>query len=149
MMRDARAERISELYEMLHIPDVYMTAEEVCDETGWSRAQFSQTVRDLRHALGAGDGTQTLLSEPDGFRQPWLYSIRDGAVVVNGEESRWLPSRARYIETALMTAVAVVKPGVRDTDGRSAEGKILRRLLKDLNRSLEDVAEVNDWATAS
>ena len=54
-----------------------------------------------------------------------------------------------YIETRLTTTLAMVKTGVRQKNGRTTEGKLLRRLMTDLTRSLEDVAEAKEWVTAS
>lgn len=149
MMRDDRAERITELYEILGLAGFGKTGEEICDETGWSKWQFGQAVQDLRHALGNGEGTMTVLCEPDGQRQPWLYSLREGAVSIDETESGWLPFSMDYIKTRLSTTLAVVKTGVRQKDGRTAEGKILRRLMTDLTRSLEDVVEAQEWVAAS
>lgn len=148
-MREERENRINELYLLLDYPELSLTAEEICDETGWTRAQFGQAVQDLRHALGDSDSIRTVLCEPNGFRQPWLYSLRDGAISIDENESGWLPFNMDYIETRLTTTLAVVKTGVRQKDGRTAEGKLLRRLMTDLTRSLEDVAEAKEWVTAS
>jgi hypothetical protein len=140
--KKAREIRAEILFDLLANSPDGMTAEDICYAEDWSGAQFRAALQWLRDNLGTGD-TLTVIAEPNGFREPWLYRLIDGGQVVDGEASRWVNNRTNDLDRRLLTLMSVLATAVRSTDGRSAKGRKARALQVHMTRALEDIRMID------
>lgn len=112
-------------------------------EHNLSRDQVDTAIKRLRGILA--DDTITLICEPDGANQPWVYRLVgkvDGA-------SPWAQNRLGDAETRFVTLSSVARALVNATDGRTIEGRRARAMHKAFARLKEDLddlsQEVETW----
>lgn len=135
-------ERAEELFTLLADGD--MTSAEVTDATEWSYAQFMKTVQVLRDMLATNGDVISVTAEPNGHREPWLYSLKGGDQIVNEETSRWVPNRVEDAERRLKTIKHVMAAAVVGSDGRSTIGRKARIYHLHLKRAEEEIAMLAD-----
>lgn len=139
MARKEVAERRAEqLYDLLSNGD--KDSRSIIDETGWAHYQFLKAVQKLRDILAANGDVISVVAEPNGPRQPWLYGLRAGQSIVDAERSRWAPNRLQDAERRIMTIGHVLEVAVNATDGRTVEGKKARIYHLHIKRAQEEVA---------
>lgn len=106
-------------------------------EHGVSLPDFNKAANKLRSILA--DDTITLICDPAEAKSPWTYRL----VGKVDEGSPWVTNRLRDAESRFATMGAVAASLVNATDGRSADGRRARLMLKALTRLKEDLDEVS------
>lgn len=96
------------------------------------RSQFYDIVRKAREVLA--DDEMTLVATPNGYCQPWLYSLT-GTL---DEANPWVNNRLSDTESRLRTMVDTVAP-LTKVDGRTLAGRRARLVHRQLNRLIEDL----------
>lgn len=134
-------ERATDLFNMLVEGD--QTYETVCDALDWDRQWFYKAVQTLRDELAGGDSI-SVVCEPQGKGEPWLYSLRAGNVVIDAEDDFWLNNRFGDTERRILTIRHVIDTAVRATTGRTVLGKKARIYQLHLKRAEEEVAMLMD-----
>ena len=130
-------ERAGELFDMLEAGD--LSSAEVCRRTGWTHGQFLQAVQTLRDICSSEGDVISVVAEPQGAREPWLYSLKAGTMMMDVANSRWIPNRLRDSERRLKTIVHVLDAASASLDGRSAPGRRSRIYGLHIHRAIEEV----------
>lgn len=117
----------------------------ICAELGWSRVDLRTAVQALRDELADQGMEHSVVAEPHGHKQPWLYGLRSGNEIIgatstDGTDSRWVPNRLDDAERRLKTIKNVLKVAVKATDGRTLLGRKARIYALHLSRAEEEVA---------
>lgn len=116
---------------------------DVQEEFGWHRNDFLKVVRALRMMFKSD--TITLTCEPQGSHQPWLYKL----VGTYDDARLWSANRIGDLESRLETVHAVAETLTKSTDGRSPEGRKVRKIERTIGRLIEDLADIaSDTAAA-
>jgi hypothetical protein len=136
-------EKAGLLYDLAVSKPEGFTYRDVEDKYGWHRTNFVETVRVLR-LMFAGDRI-TLTCESQGFRKPWLYKL----VGTYDDARPWTSNRIGDLETRLETVHAVAETLTNATDGRTTEGRKVRKIERTINRLMEDLAEIAEGPTAA
>lgn len=135
-------ERANVLFDLLAESDhTYVT---IGDATGWTRGQIIKAVQVLRDILAANGDVISVVSDPQGSREPWLYGLRAGIQITSAEESQWITNRFGDAERRLTTIKHVLEVAVQSLDGRSTEGKKARIYHMHLKRAEEEIALLTD-----
>lgn len=140
-----KAESIARLFDFAaNHPEGFTyldAAKEPPEGLGWNRTRLIKIARSLRLFLG-DDDTINLTCDSQGANMPWVYKL-----VGTWDGSRdWCTNRLDDAETRLITMIAVLAPIVRNTDGRSRDGKRARIMARQFQRAQEDLMEVDNGA---
>lgn len=137
-------ERVGLLYDFAVSKPEGFTYLDVHREYGWHRTNFGRTVRALR-LLFSGDAI-TLTCDRAAWNMPHVYKL-----VGNYEAARpWVAGRVGDLESRLDTVHAVANTLTNATDGRTLEGRKVRRIKKTIGRLIEDLNEIkNDGGGAA
>jgi len=119
-----------------------MTVPDFCEELSLPRRTIYKGIRDARMIL-AEDDTLFILSDPQGAREPWLYRLVDGAMVIDASESGWVSNRIGDAQTRVQTIYAGMRVAARATDGRTRDGRKARVLARACGRLVEDLEEID------
>lgn len=93
----------------------------------------------LRDALG-DDGGANVMVRTNGRQR--LYVLAGEGADVLGDDGAWLSFNQKYVETRLTTVRTVYKSLLRSI-ANEAQAEACRRLVKNLDRLIEDIAEVH------
>lgn len=137
-MRDIGAEMLDLLIEA---PDG-LTIYEMADRLQISRDRAKNAVRKLRMVFA--DQEIWLTCDPQGLREPWLYRLVGGKVMVDATETGWFDNRIRDTETRVRTEVASMSSAEVNTSPDTVEGRKARVLKRGLSRMVEDLDEI-EW----
>lgn len=138
MTESAKQDRAYELFDLLvDGPQTYETA---CAAMRCTRAQFNQAVQFLRDDCAATNGAFTVTCDPQGYAEPWLYTLRHGAEVNDPESTGWVINRLGDAERRLMTISHVLAVAARVLPGRSIEARKARIFKLHIERAQEEVA---------
>lgn len=102
-----------------------------------------RAMRNARLTLAEGD-TLFVIAEPQGPREPWLYKLVDGKVLVRPDESGWTTNRVGDAQSRVHLLHVAMDVAARATDGRSIEGRKARVMAKSLRRLDEDLTEIDE-----
>ena len=129
-----------DLYDYLVANPEGITWENTHEDLGFPyRTYFFRVVRRLRIILG-DDDEMTVVCDPRGTRQTWLYRI-----VGNPTEAyAWQANRIGDMESRLETVLAVSTSVARNTDGRTVVGKKSRRIKATIGYLLGELHELRD-----
>lgn len=118
------------------MPDGFSYAD-VYHRFGWHRTSFMKTVRGLR-LMFAGDRI-TLVCEPSNRpNAPHVYRL----VGTYDAARPWVTNRVTNLESQLETVHAVAMTLTNATDGRTAEGRKVRKIERTIGRLIEDLADM-------
>ena len=133
------AEKMTRLFDYaVEHPDGF-TYQDIERDLGWQRPYFVKVVRQLRLLLGNDDEINLVCDSVD-RNGPWVYKL-----VGNFEDTRaWGRNRTDDAETRLMTIGAVLASVIRNTDGRSRDGRRARIMQRAVQRAREDLAEIDN-----
>lgn len=104
-------------------PDGFTNVQAMRD-LGLKLYEFNKAKRDV--VLAFEDDSCTLICEPNGKGQPWVYRLVgdwDGA-------EPWATNRSKDLSGRLRTCAAMAQSIVQGTDGRTPEGKSARRFAR-------------------
>lgn len=132
------ADRAAVLFDLLVEGD--KTSAELIQITGWSYKQWQKATQALRDILAANDDVISVVAEPQGESQPWLYRLQAGKVIVDPEQSRWVLNRLQDAERRITTIEHVLDVAVNSLDGRTVAGKKARIYRLHIKRAREEVA---------
>lgn len=108
------------------------TIYEIATALGVPKRTADRTVHHFRVYLGE---YLNLVADPDGQHRPWLYRLTG-----DFEEARpWINNRLGDMRTRVHTTEAIAASLVGATDGRSATGKRVRQIQRQLARLSEDI----------
>lgn len=119
----AREERAGLLYDFAVAHPAGFTNTEAMDEFGWSLRRFNEAVQTLRDILG-NDDTISFVCSPQGQNEDWRYQL----VGTYGDMRPWTTNRLIDAERRVITIGNVTGPIVRNSDGRTVEGKKARMI---------------------
>lgn len=88
----------------------------------------------------ANDPGVGLVCDPQGQGEQWLYRLVDN----RQDAAKWNAGRARYSGTMLETWRNVNNSILLAHDARTAEGRLARFVVKQIERVLEDIAELSE-----
>lgn len=100
-------------------------------------------MRDLRLTLGEDD-TLFVIAEPQGPREPWLYRLIDGSVLVGGEESGWAANRIGDAQSRIHLLAVAMSTAERATDGRTLNGRKARMMAMELRHLDEKLTRLDE-----
>jgi hypothetical protein len=124
------------LFALLDAPDG-LNSEQLCKLIGAGRDRVRKSIRRLRQDL-SGD-TYTVIVEPNGTHQPWIYKVTS-----TPEDAReWQARRVGDLEARIETDRNVALSLVNATDGRSTEGKRVRLIALDLQHLIEKLQVID------
>jgi hypothetical protein len=138
-----RAEREGLLYDYaVEHPDGFVW-HEAMDDLGWTHRnyEFQRAVKDVRLTLA--DDEITLVCDPQGLREPWLYRL----VGTYEEGEAFTVNRLNDSEARLETIEAVTAALVNATDGRSLDGRKARLIhnnVQHLRLQIQTLAEQDE-----
>lgn len=114
---------------------------QVHDKFGWERYTFGRAVRRVRRILRSNsDGT--LICTPQGMSEPWRYQLTG-----NWQEAApWAHNRIGDVESRLETIEDVTVGVLQVTDGRSADGRKAKLVVKVIRRLREDISDIEQAA---
>ncbi len=119
--------------ELVSRPDG-MTMDEIMEVLDVSRREVaSKVITTLRLALGEGDSIAVPVIRHGKQHVYKLTGVWD-------DSREWIIKRARYKAQTLKSDSATTRALVQSTDGRTLDGKVVRRLATSLQRLEEDVA---------
>jgi len=142
MARQTSAQRAEQLFDLLTDGD--LTSAQIIDKTGWSYSQFLKAVQSLRDILAANGDVISVVAEPQGGREPWLYALRAGKTIINAEDSRWVINRLGDAQRRVTTILHVLQVAKETLDGRTIEGKKARIYHLHITRAQEEIAMLAD-----
>ena len=132
-------DRVGELFDYLADQPEGVTIDDIAAELGVVYSRARKIVRKLRLLLGETDQIN-LVCDPAGASERWIYRL-----VGNLEAARpWIDTRLRDLEARLETSRAVAKSLISATDGRTNDGKRVRKIERALTRLLEDLEELSE-----
>lgn len=134
---DATVKRAGQIFDLLVSGD--LTSHQIIGKLGCGYAPFMKGIQALRDLLAASGDVISVVAEPQGFHEPWLYGLRAGQQIVSPEDSRWAPNRLQDAERRIKTIKHVLEVAINSTDGRTTEGKKARIYHLHINRALEEV----------
>ena len=141
-MTGIRDERAGVLFDLLVEGDqTYLT---IGEATGWDRHKVYAAVQRLRDVLADNEDVISVVAEPQGRGEPWVYRLAHGAQIVDAEHSQWIIGRFGDAERRLKTINHVLAAAVVALDGRSVEGRKARIYRLHLTRAEEEVAMLAD-----
>lgn len=135
-------QRAGELYDLL--ANGGLTSHQIIDKMSWSYSQFMSAVQKLRDILAANGDIISVVAEPQAAREPWLYSLQAGKVILDTEKSQWLPNRLQDTERRIKTIQHVLEVAVNSLDGRTTEGKKARIYHLHIKRAQEEVVMLDE-----
>jgi len=135
-------DRADVLFDLL--ADSSHTYVTIREETGWSRKQILKAVQVLRDILAANGDVISVVCDPQGPREPWLYRLQAGRDILDAERSGWILNRFTDAERRLKTIKHVLEVAVRGLDGRTVEGRKARIYDLHLRRAQEEIAMMSD-----
>lgn len=110
---------------------------EICSRAGgWAVPRFNTILRRTRYYLRNGEWN--IVADPAGLRRRWQYRL----VKTLDPAVPWVSNRVGDAETRIMIINAVLKAIATNYDGRSAEGRKVRVMVRALTRLEEDLAEI-------
>lgn len=124
--RTARADLALEVIEAL--AEHPQTIHQLVEELDYEEAKVRRGIHHARELLAAEGGREFIVCEPQGARRPWLYSLVEGAVVVDAGQSGWLANRIGDTETRIRTELGAIKTAVAATSPASILGRKARLL---------------------
>jgi hypothetical protein len=109
---------------------------DVEDDLDWRREHLYAVGRALR--LVFADDEINLICEPNGYNKPWLYKL-----VGTYDDARvWATVRYRDMYSRLETTEAVATSLVNATDGRSIEGRKVRKIARTLSYLRAELVDI-------
>lgn len=138
MKRNKHAERAEVLFDLLADGD--HTYETIQDKTGWTRGQVLKAVQKLRDILATNGDVISVVAEPQGKRDPWVYRLKGGKDILDAEQSQWVINRLQDTERRVATIENVLAVAVNALDGRTTHGKKARIYHLHIKRAREEVA---------
>lgn len=143
---------VTQLFDYASERPAGFTYRDIRRDLKWDRSHFFRTARALRLTLGDADDI-SLVCDRQGARQPWRYRL----VGEFSQASDWVRNRTDDAESRMLTIESVLASVLRNTDGRSRDGRRARIMYRAIQRAREDladlevqpVAEVMDSSAAS
>lgn len=130
-------QHVSDLIDFLVASPEDVTIHEIADALQLSVRQAQGVVRSTRLWFEVSD-TINLVCHPNG-RGPWLYSLVGDPT----STKEWSDRRVSHVDTELETIHAMLTTTVRNTDGRTIEGRKARIMERAVRRMLEDLADLD------
>lgn len=116
-----------------------VTWEDVERELAFPRRNyFFRVVRRLRATLG--DDEISVVCDPRGMRETWLYRIVGNPT----DAAPWQENRLSDMESRLETILNVSTSVARNTDGRTLVGRKARRISSTIGYLLGELANLRD-----
>lgn len=134
-----RAGLAGELYDLLANHAEGMTGPDIQDALDWDANKFATAVQALRDVFSQEGDSITLVAEPQGSREPWLYILIDGSAITDEEKSRWTSIMVNHIERRILTMRNALATGKKATRANSTIGKKVRIYHLHIERALEEV----------
>jgi hypothetical protein len=135
--QSAHEKRAGQIYDLLSDGD--LTSQQIIDKLGCSYSGFLKAVQMLRDIGAATGDVISVVAEPQGMSQPWLYGLRAGKQIASAEDSRWIPNRFQDAERRIKTISHVLEVAANSLDGRTTEGRKARIYHLHIKRALEEV----------
>lgn len=139
---NASQRRAEKIFDLLSSGD--LTSHQLLARLGCHRTEFTKAIQTLRDILAASGDVISVVAEPHGPDQPWLYGLRAGKQIINAEDSRWIPNQFQHAERRIKTIVHVLDVASNSLDGRTLDGKKARIYRLHMNRALEEVQMLAD-----
>lgn len=134
-----RAQWAGQLYDLLVQYPEGLTGPDVQDILDWDANQFGAAVQALRDIFSDDGDSITVVCEPQGQREPWLYILVDGAATTNEDDSRWVGIMLNHIERRLKTMRNVLATGIKATRATSIIGRKVRIYHLHITRAQDEV----------
>lgn len=132
---------ISETFDLLVDSPAGVTLEQIQERNGGLDPHVARlAVQRLRDILG-DDSAANIVVKTAG-RQRLYVLVGEG--VSPGDDGAWLSFNQKYVETRLTTVRTVYKSMLRAIRDE-AQAEVCRRLVKNLDRLIEDIAEVHAY----
>ncbi|MDQ3307570.1 MAG: hypothetical protein M3499_04315 [Actinomycetota bacterium] len=138
-MSNRKTEDAGRLYDFaVRHPDGF-TYVDVGRDFGWSRVYFYAVVRVVRSVF-AGDAIALVCTPPTTGSEPWLYEL----VSTYDAARPWAVNRIGDMESRLDTVHGVASSLTNATDGRTMEGRKVRKIESTVGYLLRELADIND-----
>lgn len=134
----ARDDRRDLLFDMLVASPKGTDYDEIIATFGWWYPDAVRAVHDLRLVLSDTGDDITVTLTPQGKGERWLIRLEG---TVDGARP-WVTNRILDSESRMATMHAVLRPLVQATDGRTMEGRKVRRMERGLRHLIEDLGDI-------
>lgn len=111
---------------------------DVMNSESWSHNHVRAAIHDLRLWMADTGDKINLVCEPDGAYNQWLYYFTGDPA----EAAIWIDNRDRDLVSRLETIKAVSATLVNATDGRTAQGKRVRKVERTVSYLLTELQEI-------
>jgi hypothetical protein len=133
-------DRIDQLYDFL-ADHPTVTRDQIAKHMDVSYARAGKVIHALRIFLGdTKDISLVCDPNPNDRNGPWLYSL-----IGTLEGARpWQTNQMRHLVTRIETSNAIADSLIAATDGRTVDGRKVRKIHRVLSRLLEDLEELSE-----